>query len=425
VNRETLNNYEARLRCKDGSIRHVLINSNVLWKDGKFVRTRCFTRDITERRQAEEREREHQKQVATELADMRRLQEISSRLIQEHNGGLYDGILDAAISLLRSDMATMQMFDPTKSQLRLLGARGFDPADIGSFEWVGPDTGTSCAAALRTGRRVVIPDIETCELVVGTPAQEGLRKCGIRSAQSTPLIARTGELIGMITNHWREPHEPTERELLLIDVLARQAADLIERKRNEEQIVLLAREAEHRAKNVLATVQATVHLTQSETPEGLKRAIEGRIGALANVHRLFVQSRWTGAELHALVAEEIAPYSQYGETRVHIDGPNLFLEPNAAQTIAVTLHELTTNAAKYGALSVPNGHVQIGWSRAADGRLIFRWTETGGPRVKSPTRKGFGTRVMDGMIRGQAKGELRFDWHADGLACEFILPICE
>src|SRR5581483_10729133 len=100
------------------------------------------------------------------------------------------------------------------------------------------------------------------------------------------------------TNHWREPHEPLERELLLIDVLARQAADLIERKQKEDQIVLLAREAEHRAKNVLATVQATVHLTQSDTPDGLKCAIEGRIGALANVHRLFVQSRWNGAELH-------------------------------------------------------------------------------------------------------------------------------
>ncbi len=98
------------------------------------VHTRCFTRDITERKQAEEREREHQKQVATELADMRRLQEISTRLIQESNGGLYDGILDAAVSLLRSDMASMQMFDPAKSKLRLLGARGFDSSDIGSFE---------------------------------------------------------------------------------------------------------------------------------------------------------------------------------------------------------------------------------------------------------------------------------------------------
>jgi two-component sensor histidine kinase len=107
---------------------------------------------------------------------------------------------------------------------------------------------------------------------------------------------------------------------------------------------------------------------------------------------------------------------------VQIDGPNLVLEPNTAQTIAVTLHELATNAAKYGALSLPEGHVHIEWLRAADQRLILRWTETGGPPVVSPTHRGFGTGVMEGMIRGQLKGEMRLDWRAEGLACEIVLP---
>jgi two-component sensor histidine kinase len=173
---------------------------------------------------------------------------------------------------------------------------------------------------------------------------------------------------------------------------------------------------------VLATVQATVHLTQSDTPQGLKQAIEGRIQALANVHTLFVQSRWAGAELHDLVTQELSPYCQDGDTRVRIDGPKLFLEPHTAQTIAVTLHELATNAVKYGALSVSKGRVQIGWSRAADGRLVLRWIEMDGPPVKPPTRLGFGTRVMEGMIRGQLRGEMRFDWRAEGLACEIVLP---
>jgi PAS domain S-box-containing protein len=200
------------------------------------------------------------------------------------------------------------------------------------------------------------------------------------------------------------------------------ARDITERKRSEEQITILAREAEHRAKNVLATVQATVHLTQSDTPDGLKHAIEGRIQALANVHRLFVESRWTGAELHSLVKDELVGYSQDGEGHVQIDGPKAFLEPNVAQAIAVTLHELATNAAKYGSLSAPEGKVRVEWSRAADGRLVLRWTETGGPPVKPPTRRGFGTRVMESMIRGQLKGEMRFDWPAEGLACEIALP---
>ena len=198
------------------------------------------------------------------------------------------------------------------------------------------------------------------------------------------------------------------------------ARDITERKRSEAQIIVLAHEAEHRAKNVLATVQATVHLSHSDTPEGLKHAIEGRIQALANVHRLFVESRWTGAELHSLVKEELAAYD--GEERARIDGPNLVMQPDIAQGVAVALHELATNAAKYGALSVAQGHVRVEWSRASDGRLVLRWTEVGGPPVKPPTRRGFGTRVMHGMIRGQLKGEMRFDWRAEGLACEIVLP---
>src|SRR5205823_4862973 len=113
--------------------------------------------------------------------------------------------------------------------------------------------------------------------------------------------------------------------------------------------------------------------------------------------------------------QELSPYCQPGGARVLIDGPSVLLEPNMAQTIAVCLHELATNAAKYGALSSPEGHIQIEWSLAADKRLILGWTETGGPLVTPPTRHGFGTRVMDGMIRA-LKGEMRLDWRAEGLA---------
>jgi len=200
------------------------------------------------------------------------------------------------------------------------------------------------------------------------------------------------------------------------------ARDITERKRSETQISLLAREAEHRTKNILATVQATVHLTQSETIDGLKSAIEGRIQALANVHALFVQSRWEGANLRNLVTQELSPYCQDVEARARIEGPDLLLEPYAAQTIAITLHELATNAAKYGALSVPDGRVHVAWSGGEKAHLILRWTETGGPLVTSPTRKGFGTRVMERMIREQLKGKMQFEWRADGLVCEIVLP---
>ena len=110
---------------------------------------------------------------------------------------------------------------------------------------------------------------------------------------------------------------------------------------------------------MLATVQATVSLSKSDTPDGLKKAIEGRIQALANVHALFVQSRWIGAKLSSLVTQELAPYFEAKQTRVRAEGPQVLLEPNSAQTIAMAIHELTTNAVKYGALSASKGFVEL------------------------------------------------------------------
>ena len=155
----------------------------------------------------------------------------------------------------------------------------------------------------------------------------------------------------------------------------------------------------------------------------LKRLIEGRIDALAKVHELFVQSRWTGAELHNLVTQELSPYCGQTEGRVRIDGPSLMLEPSTAQTIAISFHELATNAAKYGSLSATDGRVEITWSRTADGRLSLRWIETGGPPVTPPTHRGFGTRVVENIIAGQLRGEVRFDWRNQGLVCEIALPL--
>jgi len=99
------------------------------------------------------------------------------------------------------------------------------------------------------------------------------------------------------------------------------------------------------------------------------------------------------------------------------------LEPGTAQMVGVCLHELATNAAKYGALSRPQGHVRIAWSRTSVGRVVLSWSETGGPPVSRPARQGFGTRVMKNMIEGQLKGEMRFDWRLEGFACELSFPM--
>ena len=201
------------------------------------------------------------------------------------------------------------------------------------------------------------------------------------------------------------------------------ARDITEQKRSEAQIVNLAREAEHRTKNILATVLATVRLSQSNASDNnLKQLIEGRIDALAKVHALFVQSRWTGAELRSLVTQELLPYRGERDRRVRFDGPAVMLEPTTAQAIAISLHELATNAAKYGSLSAAGGRVEILWSLTTDGRLSLRWIESGGPTAAPPTHRGFGTRIMENMI-GQLRGEVRFDWRDQGLTCEIDLPL--
>jgi PAS domain S-box-containing protein len=200
------------------------------------------------------------------------------------------------------------------------------------------------------------------------------------------------------------------------------ARDITEHKRSEAQIINLAREAEHRTKNILATVQAMVRRSHSDTPDDLKRLIEGRISALANVHTLFVESRWAGADLHRLVMQELSAYSGEDEGRVRVDGLSVMLEPSTAQTTAIFLHELATNAAKYGSLSAAGGHVEVAWSTMADGRLSLRWIESGGPTVTPPTHNGFGTSIIETMI-GYLRGEVRFDWRAEGLMCEIVLPL--
>src|SRR5215471_13417727 len=162
------------------------------------------------------------------------LHEISTLLIQEGNlDPVYNRMLDAAMSVMSSDMASMQLLDPERNQLRLLAWKGFHPRSAVFWKWVYLDSASTCGLALTAGSRVVVPDIETCDFMAGTPDLDEYRRSNIRAVQSTPLISRSGQLLGMISTHWREPHQPTERALRRLDVLVRQAADLIERSGTE------------------------------------------------------------------------------------------------------------------------------------------------------------------------------------------------
>jgi PAS domain S-box-containing protein len=198
-------------------------------------------------------------------------------------------------------------------------------------------------------------------------------------------------------------------------------ADITERKRAEERQILLAEEVDHRARNVVAVVQSIMRLTRAESIDDYIGALDGRISALSNAHRLLAGSRWEGADLNRLVDEEFAPYRAGGKERISARGSVVMLPPATAQTIALALHELATNAAKYGALSAETGHVDLTW-RLEGGRLELSWMESDGPQIAPPNRRGYGSRAIVAGIERQLGGMVKFDWQTNGLRCTLSVP---
>jgi PAS domain S-box-containing protein len=200
--------------------------------------------------------------------------------------------------------------------------------------------------------------------------------------------------------------------------------DITDRKEAEERQALLAREVDHRAKNALALVQSIVRLTRAKTLPSYIDAVEGRIKALSSAHTVLSHSRWQGASLTGLINEEFAPYRNGDANRIRLKGPEFVLQPSAAQTLALALHELATNAVKYGALSSLTGCVELTWD-LNDGNLEMHWIERGGPPAATPATQGFGTRIILASIERQLNGRAKFEWKPEGLACVLSVPLAQ
>jgi len=219
---------ECRIQRQDGAVRWICLSGQ--YRAGVPDHMAGIVRDVTERKQALAME--------VELAEAQLLQSISSEIIREQNvETLYEKLLDAAVVIMGAHFASMQMLHPDRGggELELLAFRGFTPEAAAFWKWVGINSaGTTCGAALRTGKRVIVSDVESCDYIVGTEDLKVFRQTGIRACQSTPLLSRNGVIVGMISTHWREAHEPSERSLRLLDIVARQAADFIEHKRTQK-----------------------------------------------------------------------------------------------------------------------------------------------------------------------------------------------
>ncbi len=197
----------------------------------------------------------------------------------------------------------------------------------------------------------------------------------------------------------------------------------------EEQRVLLLNELNHRVNNTLVTVQSLVEQTLrgAGVDPTVRSDLAARLMALADAHKLLVAQNWAGAELTAIVRQAVAPYDSLAKSRLQIDGPQVRLSPQQAVSLSLVIHELTTNAVKYGALSVDGGLVLVAWNphQDEDGTryVTFLWEEIGGPPVATPTRKGFGTRLLSRSFGPEAPGDVKVEFATAGVRCTINLQL--
>ena len=205
--------------------------------------------------------------------------------------------------------------------------------------------------------------------------------------------------------------------------------DITERKEAEERQKLLIDELNHRVKNTLATVQslATQTARGTSSPEAFRQAFEGRLIALSQAHDQLTRRHWKSADLRDLVTAATSPYLARPHDQITIEGERVIVPPRAGLTLALAFHELTTNAAKYGALSQPSGRIAVHW-RIVRGQsqpplLWIEWREHGGPPVVTPERRGFGSRFIEGSVAAELEGTARLHFDAPGLRCTMEIPL--
>jgi signal transduction histidine kinase/DNA-binding NarL/FixJ family response regulator len=356
-------------------------------------------------------------QAAANLQDMNRLQEVANQCMRpgDHFQECLAAILGAAIDITRADKGNIQLFDAGTNCLKVASQKGFDKPFLTFFSEVRVDEAAASGLALRSNGRVIVEDVTQSDIFVGKPSLDVLLKAGVRALQVTPLVSSAGKTLGMLSTHFTKPLRSGERELRFVDLLARLAADYLERKQLEQTHQTISRELQHRNNNLLAVIQSIAH--RSLVGDKGREAFEARLQALARANRALLNSDWSGVELDRLVREELEAFSK----QATITGPTIVLQPQVAQNFTLGLHELATNSAKHGALSTTTGRIAVNWSlqpNRSGSMLKFKWEETGGPPVAAPIRLGFGTQLLKTVF-----SEVRLDYAAGGFRCEIDVPL--
>jgi PAS domain S-box-containing protein len=225
---------------------------------------------------------------------------------------------------------------------------------------------------------------------------------------------------------WHDLHiEPLRNDAGATVGLICTSVDVTERKEGEAQLRLLLRELTHRSKNLLAVIQAMARQSaqHADSIDVFLNQFSSRLQALAASHDLLVRGSWTGASLRELVHAQLAGHLELRDDQITLDGPDVELKPEAAQNLGLALHELASNAAQFGALSVPDGRLSIGWSRPGAGDAIaLDWREQSGPKVKPPRKRGFGSMVIERNLTRALEAQVDLTFEPGGVRCHIVIP---
>jgi two-component sensor histidine kinase len=362
-------------------------------------------------------------QLTDEVEDLKHLHALSLRLATTNV--LADVLIDVlrtAASLVGARLGSVQLLTP-EGDLSMVGQFGFGDTVFERFSVVRLEDCSTCAVALQRRARVAVQNLRTDPKFSEIAA--ALRSYGVVGAVSTPVLDSSGNVLAMFSVYWLEEHEVNDRELRALDLCAELAGRHVERNvaakalRDREQ--LLMRELAHRGKNLVSVIQAIAmrSLSGERTLDEAREVFIGRLRALSNTYNTLTEEAAENAALHDIVSEGLKSIGD----RADFGGPAVVVPAKKAQTLSLVVHELATNAAKYGALSVESGRIKITWEVLRNGsdedRFRFNWSEMRGPPANPPARTGFGSVIITSVVGAELNCKPTMEYAEGGFQYEF------
>lgn len=427
-----IEHYETARQRKDGSLLEVALTvSPIRQLDGTIVGASKIARDITAQKASQALLVRH----AQRLAILNRVTKIISRDLDLER--IVQAVTDIATELAGAKFGAFfyNVMDADGESYQLYTLSG---APRAAFESFGMPRATAIFKPTFDGTEIIRSnDIRLDPRYAQNPPHRGMPEghLPVVSYLAVPVRLSTGVVIGGLFFGHDEPGKFDEDCEALISAVAAQAAaienarlhqaarsEIDQRKRAEAATELLLGEIKHRVKNTLATVQAMASQTFRKAPVEEKETFVARLHALAGAHDLLTERGWDRVDVDQVIRRALRPFLERDRPRIILDGPGMEVGSNKALLLAMALHELSTNAVKYGALSNNDGQIHLVWSVGDDGSLVLSWKESGGPAVTPPTGAGFGSRMIDRAMAAE-KGSSSFDFASDGLLVTIVLPI--